>query len=58
MHSAIPQGGWKDYRKLVRDGVTLVTDPDREDTFDRYQCVWMRQKPSAGASYNNFFALS
>jgi len=32
---SVLQGGWKEYRKLVRDGVTLVQDPARDLQLDR-----------------------
>jgi len=50
---SVLQGGWKEYRKLVRDGVTLVQDPARDtqiDTLDRCRILLVSGTTGSGKS--------
>ena len=47
---SILQGGWRDYRKLVRDGVTLMEDPDRVDFLDDCKIILVSGTTGSGKS--------
>ena len=46
----ILQGGWRDYRKLVRDGVTLMEDPERVDPLDECKIILVSGTTGSGKS--------
>jgi len=46
----ILQGGWRDYRKLVRNGVTLVEDPERLDSLDQCKIILVSGSTGSGKS--------
>ena len=46
----ILQGGWKDYRKIVRNGVTLMEDPERFDPLDDCKIILVSGTTGSGKS--------
>ena len=46
----ILQGGWRDYRKIVRNGVTLMEDPERFDPLDDCKIILVSGTTGSGKS--------